>query len=175
MQKKVKAPVKEAAAAPTRAGSALSGLPVPAAAAAAVLDDRDLVRLTGYNVARANLRMLRAFHTHLGAAQLRPAEFSALVLIASNPGINQKQLGDALDISPPNLAVMLDQMSTRGLLRRVRSSVDRRLQHPQLTRAGEKLLEQANQLAAAMEQQILEVLTSGERAILIELLQKLVA
>jgi DNA-binding MarR family transcriptional regulator len=69
---------------------------------------------------------------------------------------------------------MLDQLSGRGLLKRVRSSVDRRLQHPHLTRSGEKLLEQANQLAATMEQQILEVLTSAERAILIELLQKLV-
>ncbi len=153
---------------------ALGDPPAQASSAAALLDDRQLARLTGYNVARANIRMLRAFQAHLGEVALRPAEFSALVLIASNPGINQKQLGDALDISPPNLAVMLDQLSGRGLLKRVRSSVDRRLQHPHLTRSGEKLLEQANQLAATMEQQILEVLTSAERAILIELLQKLV-
>ena len=153
---------------------ALSGPQAQSTTAAPVLDDRALLRLTGYNVARANIRMLRAFHSHLGEAALRPAEFSALVLIASNPGINQKQLGDALDISPPNLAVMLDQLSGRGLLKRVRSAVDRRLQHPHLTRSGEKLLEQANLLAAAMERQILEVLTAGERAILIELLQKLV-
>ncbi len=153
---------------------ALGDPPAQASSAAALLDDRQLARLTGYNVARANIRMLRAFHAHLGEVALRPAEFSALVLIASNPGINQKQLGDALDISPPNLAVMLDQLSGRGLLKRVRSSVDRRLQHPHLTRSGEKLLEQANQLAATMEQQILEVLTGAERAILIELLQKLV-
>ena len=165
----------EAAGNKRRTVRALSGPPAEATAAAFVLDDRQLLRLTGYNVARANIRMLRAFHAHLGEAALRPAEFSALVLISCNPGINQKQLGDALDISPPNLAVMLDQLSGRGLLKRVRSAVDRRLQHPHLTRQGEKLLEQASALASDMEQQIVTVLTSGERAILIELLQKLVS
>ncbi len=137
------------------------------------LDDRRLLRLTGYNVARANIRMLRAFQAHLGVMDLKPAEFSALVLIAANPSINQKRLGDALDISAPNLAVLLDQLSARGLLKRVRSSLDRRLQHPQLTRSGEEYLARAELLATTMEAQILDVLSPGERAILAELLQKL--
>jgi DNA-binding MarR family transcriptional regulator len=145
----------------------------PESRPAAALDDRRLARLTGYNVARTNLRMMRAFQVHVGEVGLKPAEYSALVLIASNPGINQKQLGDALDISPPNLAVMLDQLCHRSLLERVRSAVDRRLQHPQLTADGKALLAEAERRASVMEDKILDALTPGERGILLELLQKL--
>jgi DNA-binding MarR family transcriptional regulator len=138
------------------------------------IDQTRLKRLTGYNVTRAHLRTLRAFATDVGTVVgLRPAEFSAMVLIDANPGINQKQLGDALEVSPPNLAVLIDQLCARELLSRVRSDVDRRLQHPQLTRAGSRLLARAERLATEMEGHLLEFLSPAERAILIELLQKI--
>jgi DNA-binding MarR family transcriptional regulator len=138
------------------------------------VDQTRLRRLTGYNVTRAHLRMVRAFVTDVGARVcLRPAEFSAMILIDANPGINQKQLSAALEISPPNLAVLIDQLCARGLLSRVRSEVDRRLQHPQLTRDGSKLLKRAESLADKMEADVLNLLSIAERAILIELLHKI--
>ena len=39
-----------------------------------------------------------------------------------NREVNQKQLGQALDISPPNMAVTLDRMVERGWVERVRST-----------------------------------------------------
>ena len=138
------------------------------------VDQTRLKRLTGYNVTRAHLRTMRAFATDVGAVVgLRPAEFSAMVLIDANPGINQKQLGAALEISPPNLAVLIDQLCLRNLLSRVRSDVDRRLQHPQLTRAGTRMLARAEALATEMEGNLLTLLSPSERTILIELLQKI--
>ena len=72
---------------------------------------------------------------------LTHAEFSILMLVADNGDVNQKQLGQALDISPPNMAVTLDRMVERGWVERVRSTRDRRAQQIHLTPAGRELAE----------------------------------
>lgn len=117
--------------------------------------------------------MRKAFLAKLSTLSIRPVEFSTLVLIASNEALNQKQIGDALDISAPNLVVLMDQLSERGLLERVRGAKDRRAQHPRLTRAGHLLVTKAEGLVAELEKDVLAPLTEGERAILIELLRKI--
>jgi DNA-binding MarR family transcriptional regulator len=99
-------------------------------------------------------------------------EFSVLVLVASNPQVNQKQLGQALDVSAPNLAVTLDRMVERGWVERVRSTQDRRAQHVHLTARGRELTQQAEKIAATMENASLRMLSPAERALLIELLLK---
>ncbi|MGA2549602.1 MAG: MarR family transcriptional regulator [Burkholderiaceae bacterium] len=137
------------------------------------LDEERLKRLLGYNLSRADIRLRKAFNHHMAHLQLRPVEFSVLVLIASNPRINQKELGKVLDISPPNVAVLLDRLSERGLIERVRSSLDRRNQHLHLKPSGKVLVAQAEDVARTMEDAVLSVLSDGQRALLTELLQKL--
>ncbi len=109
----------------------------------------------------------------MASVALRPVEYSVLVLIAANARIKQKQLGEALEISAPNLAVLLDRLAERGLVRRVRSPEDRRAQHLHLTAAGKALVATAEQLALAMEGEVLAALTPQERTQLAALLQKL--
>jgi DNA-binding MarR family transcriptional regulator len=88
--------------------------------------------------------------------------------------VNQKQLGQALDISPPNMAVTLDRMAERGWIERVRSTRDRRAQQIHLTPAGRALAERTRRIAATMEEPALAGLSRAERALLIELLRKIV-
>jgi DNA-binding MarR family transcriptional regulator len=112
------------------------------------------------------------FTRNLGPLQLKPIEFSILVLVASNQQVTQKQLGQALDVSPPNLAIMLDRMAGSGWVERVRSRADRRSQMVVLTRAGKKLAQQAERIASTMEDDALRVLSQAERMLLLELLWK---
>ena len=86
--------------------------------------------------------------------------------------MNQKQLGQALDISAPNMAVTLDRMVERGWVERVRSTRGRRAQHIHLTTAGAQLVLRAEKIAATMEVPSLAVSSVSERALLIELLHK---
>jgi DNA-binding MarR family transcriptional regulator len=137
------------------------------------LDDGRLKELLGYNLSRADIRLRKFFHRHMASVALRPVEYSVLVLIAANARIKQKQLGEALEISAPNLAVLLDRLAERGLVRRVRSPEDRRAQHLHLTAAGKALVATAEQLALAMEGEVLAALTPQERTQLAALLQKL--
>lgn len=139
------------------------------------LDDSALAHLVGYAASRAAIEMRKVFAQHMAPHGLKIAEFSILMLVASNGEVNQKQLGQALDISPPNMAVTLDRMAERGWIERVRSTRDRRAQHIHLTKAGQAFAERTRKVAATMEEPSLAALSRAERALLIEMLRKLVA
>ena len=136
------------------------------------LDDSALTHLVGYAASRAALEMRKVFSSHMEAFDLRVAEFTILMLVAQNTEVNQKQLGQALDVSPPNMAVTLDRMVERGWVERVRGTADRRAQHIHLTAQGARLVQRAEKVAATMENPALSALSAAERALLIELLMK---
>ena len=136
------------------------------------LDQSRLTHLVGYASTRASITMRRVFARHFGPLDLKVVEFSILMLVAANPQVNQKRLGTALDISPPNMAVTIDRMVERGWVERVRSTQDRRAQQIHLTAKGTELVQRAEKIASTMEQASLRVLSPAERALLIELLMK---
>lgn len=139
------------------------------------LDQSRLTHLVGYAASRAAITMRRVFVRHLGPLDLKVVEFSILVLVASNPKINQKRLGQALDVSAPNMAVTLDRLVERGWVERVRGTEDRRAQIIHLTAEGRDLVQRAEKIAATMENPTLRMLSPAERALLIELLMKVAA
>ncbi len=143
-------------------------------AVAGRLDDSALAHLVGYAASRAGLELRKVFLLHMEPLGLTTPQFSILMLVADNGDVNQKQLGQALDISPPNMAVTLDRMAERGWIERVRSTRDRRAQQIHLTPAGRALAERTRKIAATMEEPALAALSRAERALLIELLRKIV-
>lgn len=136
------------------------------------LDQSRLTHLVGYAASRAAITLRRVFAKHMGPLDLKVVEFSVLMLVASNPQVNQRQLGEALDVSAPNMAVTLDRLVERGWVERVRGTRDRRAMHIHLTAAGAELAARAERIAAHMESSALKALSPAERALLIELLMK---
>ncbi len=155
----------DAAVSTRRPSSTLQG-------ADAGLDVSRLTHLVGYAASRATIEMRKVFARHMKPFDLKVFEFSILMLVAANPQVNQKQIGQTLDISAPNLAVILDRMAGRGWVLRVRSEKDRRAQNIHLTSKGRDLIERAGRIAATMEDASLRMLSAAERALLIELLLK---
>jgi DNA-binding MarR family transcriptional regulator len=100
-------------------------------------------------------------------------EFTILQLVAENDGITQKQLAQALALQPPHLTLLIDRLVERGAVARVRSEADRRAQIVCLTDDGRALADDTRQASLAMEDEVLARLSSGERALLFELLDKL--
>jgi len=136
------------------------------------LDQSRLTPIAGYAASRAAIVLKKTFARHMAPLDLKVVEFSIGVLVASNPAVNQKQLCQALDFSPPAMAVTLDRMAERGWIERVRSTQDRRAQMIHLTPAGRELIERAERIAATMENAALRMLSPAERAMLIELMLK---
>ena len=151
----------------------------PAAVAARVdplhhgLDQSCMSHLLGYQITQANIPSRRIFTRHIGEPyKLSPVEFTILMLVAHNRDATQKQLSQALAVSAPNVTALLDRMTERELLKRVRNETDRRSQHVRLTRKGAALVREVREISLTMERDLLRHLSAAERGILIELLQK---
>jgi DNA-binding MarR family transcriptional regulator len=138
------------------------------------LDDSAMHGLLGYSVAKADISLRRAFLEVGKELEVRPAEYSAMVVLASNDDVSPGALGRALSISAPNLAVMLERLEGRGLISRATRKEDRRGHVIKLTSSGKQLVKRGKMLEPLAEGKVTARLSSAERALLVELLQKLV-
>ena len=109
----------------------------------------------GYLLRRAQLQVFQDVIRALAEVDLRPAQFSVLVVVSENPGLRQAQLGEALAIQTTNLVGMLDELERRGLVARLPSPSDRRSRALHLTAEGARVLHRAQALADRNEARIL--------------------
>ena len=137
------------------------------------LDQSLLLSLVGYNCKRAYLHIKPMFDEQMAQYDLRAVEFTVLSLLKANPNVQQKRLSGAINVSPPNLATLLDRLEARKLLVRQRNPLDKRSQSLVLTAEGARLCDQAERTAVAVEAAASSALSDAERAQLIELLQKI--
>jgi len=144
------------------------------------LDDTDgvdqsrLHPLLGWQITRAELSLHRKLVERLAPLALRPVDFFILVLIDSNHGINQRQIGDTLSLSPPNLVGVITRLIKKRLVRRVRGRHDRRVQHLHLTPAGHEHLVQAETAVVQLEQTLTAKIATRELSGLHKTLQQMV-
>jgi DNA-binding MarR family transcriptional regulator len=103
---------------------------------------------------------------------LRPVEFTILALVQANGGVAARQLARALAVTPPNIAIWLDRLESRGLIERERSAADGRLQHIRITADAGALVSRAALALLEAEQRVLAGLSTAEHAMLVELLHK---
>jgi MarR family transcriptional regulator for hemolysin len=151
-------------------------LDAPARAADGALDLGVLREVLGFHVTLANIATVAVFEQHVGEPfGLRKAEFSLLMLLLANGPTSPKRLARTLRLSAPNLTMLIDRMQAKHWLRRDRNPADRRSQLIVLSSDGQALARRAQAVAKTMEQDLLQRLSRGERAMLFELLHKLSA
>jgi MarR family transcriptional regulator for hemolysin len=137
------------------------------------LDHGRMRKLLGYNLAQAAIPSLRIFQKRIGEPfQLRRIDFTILMLVAANPGVTQRQMSVALEVSAPRLTLVCDKLEERALITRTRSDDDRRKQFIALTRTGAALVRKADRIADGMEKELLGHLTELEQTMLFQLLEK---
>jgi DNA-binding MarR family transcriptional regulator len=128
----------------------------------------------GYQLAQAAVVTTGVFQREVGLPhELRPVEYTVLQLVAENPGTSPVQLAKALSVTKPNITMWVDRLVGRGLVERSPSARDKRAQELHTTRTGAELAHTATTRLRAAEQAAMKALSSGERAILGELLQKI--
>lgn len=137
------------------------------------LDQSRLTQFLGFRITRAELRIRRLFLDCVAHFDLKPVDFALLVLVDTNPGTSQRQLAVALDVSPPNLAIVVARLMKRDLLHQVRSQQDRRVQHLHLSAAGKSLLTQAEKAVQRMESGLLERVGAERTDTLLRALERL--
>ena len=121
-------------------------------------------------------RLWRASHTQTAAALqtigLTPPLFAILNYLQSSDGSIQQQIGSAMGIDPSTMVALVDQLERAGLARRRASARDRRAREVLITPKGRRALKRGRELAAAVEDEVLQALSAGERAELVALLRK---
>ena len=129
-----------------------------------------LTQHLGYFLRRAQVWVFQDFIKTLSAVDLRPAQYSVLVVIGANPGLSQAELAHRLAIERAGLVHMLDHLQKRGLTERLPSPTDRRTHALQLTREGQKLLKRAKALAAKHEARLADKIGPDAREEMLRLL-----
>ena len=93
--------------------------------------------------------------------------------IGHNPGITSRQLCATLNIQPPNLVGMVNQLQARELILRRPHPRDGRAMGLHLTPEGRKMMKQAEVTAFELEEAATARLSAAERKTLMQLLQKI--
>lgn len=120
------------------------------------VSDATLRRFAGYHMKRAFNVIQADLARTLKPFDLRMLTYTALVMIADNPGLRQSQLADAMDIERPNLVVIIDELERRDLITRERVPTDRRAYALHVTLAGRLLCDKAIAAVSAHENRLLE-------------------
>jgi DNA-binding MarR family transcriptional regulator len=130
-----------------------------------------LDRHLGYFVRRLQLWIFQDFVRALADFDIRPAEYSVLVVIEANPGLSQADLAERLGIERARLVRLLDGLEQRGLIRRQPSPSDRRSHALHFTRDGHRDLKRIKALAAGHEARLIERLGPQKREALLAALR----
>ena len=135
----------------------------PTSVAGLVLENR-----LGYALRRAQLSVFKHFNEAMQEYEIRPAQFSSLVVIEGYPGITQTNLAKILDIDPPRIVSLINNLE-------VRCKRDRRSHGIFLSKKGEALTEQLKELAEQSDINATQALSEIERRQLLSLLVKIYA
>ena len=146
----------------------------PEPEAAQPLDLGALPGLVGYALRRAQLAVFQDFGETMATVDIRPGQFSVLLLIAINPGVSQTEISEALGIKPTNLAVLLNGLQARDLTERRRGTADKRAHALHLTAAGKTLMRKLDELVQQHEARVTAQLGADGKARLLKLLEKFV-
>ena len=117
----------------------------------------------------------RRFGERIKAINLTPPHAGILRMIASMPECSQKGLAGRLGILPSRMVILIDELGAKGLVKRLRSTKDRRNYALELTKSGEKVLQQLSHLAAEHDADLCMALNVEEKSTLAKLCRKIAA
>jgi DNA-binding MarR family transcriptional regulator len=110
----------------------------------------------GYFIRRTQVWIFQDIIRSLKSLHMSPAQYSVLLVISANPGLSQAALAGTLGIQRARLVRLLHKLERRGLVRRLQSSADGRINALRLTAKGQDTLRRAQALAADHEARLAE-------------------
>ena len=108
----------------------------------------------GYLIRRAQIWIFQDFIRTLAEVNIRPAQYSVLLVIEANVGLSQSALAQTLGIERARLVHLLDDLEARNMVQRARSKRDRRSHTLTLTVRGRSALARIKQLADEHERRL---------------------
>ena len=156
--------------APKRKKSAKEAAP---SSSTGVLDYDMLHSIVGYALRRAQVHVYQNYAKTIGELDIRPAQFAALTIIGSNPGLSQTQLAASMGIDRSGVVILLDAIEGKGLAMRVPSPTDRRTHAIVLTAQGQTMLAKLKEVVGEHDNDVTAGFSDAERETLVNLLRRI--
>lgn len=131
----------------------------------------DMYQRPGFLLRRAHQISASIFESACANVDLTQAQYGALTVLASEPGIDQSRLARALAFDKVTVLRVLRGLEERGLVTRAMSQVNRRQMVVRLTPSGKRLLKQAEKPVQEAYARLMEPLDVSQRQVFIQLLQ----
>jgi DNA-binding MarR family transcriptional regulator len=126
-----------------------------------------------FRIRRIHNSLTRDFAKRLAREGVKPGYFSALALMAANPGVSQVSLAHAMGIDKAIMVALLDGLEKLGWAERLSTRQDRRRHSLHVTRKGEAALVKLRKIVAQNEAAAHAVLSLREQKELYRLLDKI--
>jgi MarR family transcriptional regulator, transcriptional regulator for hemolysin len=136
------------------------------------MDSLDRFANLGFLLKDVSRLYTRRFEERAHGLALTLLECKALAYLSKNEGVSQKRLAELIEIDPMGLVRILDRMEADGWVQRRSDPEDRRARSLMLTERAKPILDHIWRLAAETRAEVLEGLTNEERAMLVELLER---
>lgn len=130
--------------------------------------------LTGFMVRLAQVQIYDSFFADFQNSEITPGQIGILIAVGRNPGIRQGVLAEALRIKRSNMAKVMRVLEERGMIERRIQPDDQRAVDLRLTRKGKAVVDRMVPEIAVSDRAATAMLSDRERALLLELLARIV-
>jgi DNA-binding MarR family transcriptional regulator len=130
--------------------------------------------MPGHLVRRAHQVATALFHNHMSdeGIDITPFQFAAMSAINLNPGLDQASVAAWTACDRATIGGVVDRLVEKGYVTRAVSPRDRRARVLEITDSGREVLEQVQQIALQIQDEITLGLTPDEKETLVRLLKR---
>ena len=126
----------------------------------------------GYLVRKTHHAIVAQLDERLVKYGISPSTWAFLRRLWDEDGLTQKELADALGLTPPTAVSAIDNLEQRGFVERRLNGSDRRKRHIYLTASARQLVAELRPLASEVNDIALAELSDSEAKELMRLLHK---
>lgn len=134
----------------------------------------DLWNRPGFLIRRLHQIHMAVFLEEMSEDNITPIQYGLLSVLADSPGLDQLSLAEEVGIDRANVADVLSRLETRGLVRRVASSEDKRRKLCTTTAEGLSFVRKHYENMQRAQERLLYPLNSTERNEFMRLVQRVV-
>ncbi|MHB1172168.1 MAG: MarR family winged helix-turn-helix transcriptional regulator [Lacisediminihabitans sp.] len=135
---------------------------------------REIASFTGFLIRRTQ-QVHASLWLRVTSGEITSVQFGALNLLDRYPGIDQRTLGEHLELDRSTIADISVRLQRRGLIERERDPADRRRNILNLTASGRSILRSLEPKAQEVNRQLVSGLSARDRTELHRLLELLLA
>jgi len=125
----------------------------------------------GHLIRRLQQIAVAIFMNETKQFDITPVQYSALLAVEMNPGIDQKTLANIIAFDRSTIANVVGRLESKRWIKRV---VDHRSKRLTITPAGRKVLRSIDSAVDHAQDVILAPLSRSERPVFVEMLERLV-